>query len=470
MKSWAIGLSLFATLVSIVSYVAMPGEMIKFGPMLLAGYVATPLVFLVVGWLQIPYIMRLKVTTAYEILEVRFGAGARLTGSICFLSMRLLWMGVIIYTASDTVLAPLLGLDPKYAPLLGVVIGAVTLAYTSMGGFKAVVVTDVIQSFILFASAIVAGVLITRSLGGVSHWFPTKWDPAWSPPQFWFDPKARITFASAMVLTFLWWVCTCGSDQLAIQRYLSTRNVRAARRSLLVSLLCDAIVAFFLSLLGFALLAYFRANPQMLPDGQTIASAADQLFPRYIATGLPAGLGGLAVAGLLAAAMSALASGLNSTSTVVAVDIVGRFRREKTKTGRTDAKVARYWAIGIGVIVILLSMTVRHIAGNLIEVTSKAIGLFVAPLFVLFFMAMFVPWATSFGTIAGTLAGLAVGASIAFAHWPNLSFMWIMPCSLLVGVFVASVISALAQVDPRVRSRRRMLAKAAEVRETAELR
>jgi SSS family solute:Na+ symporter len=442
MKSWAIGLSLFATLVSIVSYVAVPGEMIKYGPMILAGYAAMPFVMYVAGWQLIPYIMKLRVTSAYEILDTRFGPSARLTGSLLFVCMRLLWMGAIIYTAANTILVPLLGIDSRYAPLLGAVIGAVTLIYTSMGGFRAVVVTDVVQTFILFASAILAGALITRDVGGVSKWFPTHWDPQWSPPRFWFDPKARVTFASAMVLTFLWWVCTCGSDQLAIQRYLATRDVKAARRSLAVSLVCDTLVSCFLSLLGFALLAYFRANPNLLPEGQTIGSAADQLFPRYIALGLPAGMAGLAVAGLLAAAMSALASGLNSTSTVIAVDLIGLQHHADSAKGN-NARIARALAAIIGVFVILLSLGMAHVSGNLLEVTSKLIGVFVAPLFVLFFMAMFVPWASTVGTVTGALIALAVGCSIAFFHAFGLSFLWIMPCSLISGVSAAAAISAV---------------------------
>ncbi len=442
MNSWAIGISLFATLLSTISYLAYPGEMIKYGPMILAGYLATPFVFFVAGWWLIPYIMRLKVTSAYEILELRLGVSVRLVAASLFLAMRMLWMGVIIYTTTDTVLIPLMGLDPKYSPLVAGILGIVTLVYTSMGGLQAVVVTDVVQTFILFAGAIFSLVLITFAVGGVANWFPTSWDPGWAAPRFWFNSTSRITFAGAMMGGFLWWICTCGSDQMAIQRYLSTRDAKAARRSLLVTLVSDTVVTLFLSTLGFALLAYFRAKPHMLPDGQSLASSADQLFPRYIAIGLPVGVSGLAVAGLLAAGMSSLSSGINSSCTVIKVDFLDRFRR-KAAAATHEVRRARIISVIIGVIVVLISSTVNHIPGNLMEAISKLFGLFVAPLFLLFFMAMFVPWATSFGTLLGTACAVAVAAAIAFYSVFGLSFVWIMPCSLFVGLIVASLASLL---------------------------
>jgi SSS family solute:Na+ symporter len=92
--------------------------------------------------------------------------------------------------------------------------------------------------------------------------------------------------------------------------------------------------------MGFALLAYFQANPQFLPDGQTLQKSADQLFPRYIVFGLPQGITGLVVAGLLAAAMSSLSSGVNSTATVIQVDFVERFSRASGSGRRCRARAA----------------------------------------------------------------------------------------------------------------------------------
>ena len=146
MRPLMVGISLFASLFSCISYLATPGEIIKYGPMILGGVLAYPLVGLIIGWLIIPFIMRLKVTSAYEILELRFGPAVRTLGSLLFLSLRLLWMAVIVYAMTTKVLVPLSGLDPWTTPVVCALLALVTIVYTAMGGLRAVVITDVIQA------------------------------------------------------------------------------------------------------------------------------------------------------------------------------------------------------------------------------------------------------------------------------------------------------------------------------------
>ena len=446
MKPWAVGLSLFATLLSTLSYLAWPGEMIKHGPIILFGYAAYPLVFLVVGWGLIPRIMRLQVTSAYEILEQRLGLSIRLLGSTLFLSLRFLWMASIIYWTTVIVLLPAAGLDDSYAGGFAILLGLVTVIYTSLGGLRAVVVTDVIQTFILFAGAITALVLITVSLGGVATWFPDRWAPHWTEPRIWFDirPQARATLANAMLGSFAWYVCTAGSDQMAIQRYLATRDVKAARRTLAVSLTTDFIVLVFLGLMGLALLAFFSANPHRLADGQTVYVNADKLFPRFVVVGLPIGMSGLVIAGLLAAAMSSLSSGVNSSAAVISEDFIRRLGRPDDRESH-HVRLVRWTSVGVGVLAVLLSSLIGKVEGNMLEVIYKVVNLFVAPLFFLFFMAIFVPWANTSGTWIGSLAGITTAVLIAF--WKDLfgvqgiSFLWIMPGSFMISVIVGVLAS-----------------------------
>ena len=445
MKPTAIGLSLFATLLSSISYLSWPGEMIKEGPVLFFAFASYPFIVLVVGWLLIPSIMKLRVTSAYEILESRLGLSVRMVGASFFLSLRLLWMATIIYATTSKVLIPLTGMEPTLAPLIGAVIGAVTILYTSMGGLRAVVFTDVAQTLILFAGAIVTLAVVTANLGGVGAWWPHQWYANWAEPKFWFDPDKR-TFAGAFLATFTWYICTCGSDQMAIQRYLATRDVQTARRAFTISMVTDMVVGLFLGAIGLALLAYFHAHPEMIPDGQTIRSNADQLFPQFIVFGLPAGLSGLVVAALLAAAMSSLSAGFNSSSSVITVDFLDRFRPRK-KSEREQVKLTKIVSILVGAAVVGLSLYVSTVEGNLLEVCFKVVNLLVAPLFLLFFMAMYVPWATSFGTLLGAACSVAVAVGIAYYHFLGLTFLWIMPGSLVAGVAVG----ALASLWPMAR-------------------
>lgn len=454
MKSLPVGLSLFATLFSTISYLAWPGEVVKYGPMFLSVCVAYPLVAVVAGRFLIPHIMKLKITSAYELLEVRLGLAVRLLGSTLFLLLRVLWMSVIVYATVGTVLMPLLGLDPSLTPWVCAVLGGITLIYTAMGGLRAVVWTDVLQSLILFAGAAVAIAAVTVYLGGVSAWWPTRWEPHWTEPVF-YDPNIRVTFLGAVLATFTWYISTAGADQMAVQRYLATRDVQSARKVLNTSLVANTLVFLLLAALGLALLAYFQANPHLVPDGQTIYDNADLLFTRFIAVGLPSGFAGLVVAGLLAAAMSSLSSGINSSCSVVMADFIDRFglrggKRSPRPTSPTEsggAWLERCVSVVIGAVMVALSSFVGVVHGNLLEIAYKVVNLLSAPLFGLFCMAMFVPWATGFGTLVGAGAGLAVVVAINF--WEELfgtrgiSFLWAMPLSFLVQMAVGMVASLL---------------------------
>lgn len=463
MRSWAVGMSLFATLISTISYLAGPGEMIKNGPMILSRVLAYPLIVLTICYFMIPFIMRLKVTSAYELLETRFGITVRMLGAVIFLSLRLLWMSVIVFATTDKVLVPIMGLESRiWTPIICSLLCLVTLVYTSWGGLRAVVFTDVIQTAILFFGAVLALVAISFTMGGVSAWWPTEWSDQWAPPSFGFQTDARVTLGWAMVSAFIWYVSTSGSDQMAIQRYLATRDVKSARRAFITTMICDAIVTSLLAILGLALFAYFQAFPFRIPDGQSLKENADQLFPRFIVFGLPVGVSGLVVAGLLAAAMSSLSSGMNSSCAVVTTDFIDRFKKNPME--ETDhIRLAKYVSLAVGMIVVALSLFVSVVPGNLLEIAFRVVNLLVVPLFMLFFMAMFVPWATSVGAWSAAICSAFAAATIAYwellVKWQPIaailesagvatsdsgpSFLFIMPTALVVGLIIGPLVSLL---------------------------
>jgi len=448
MSPWMVGLSLFATLLSTLTYLAVPGEMIKYGPMVLSQLIAVPFIALTVGWLLIPLIMRQRVTSAYEILETRFGLGVRMMGSCFFVTLRLFWMSLVIYATASAVLVPVLRLDPSMAPWICAALGLVTVAYTSMGGLRAVVLTDVVQVFILFGGAALVLVLIAIDLGGVGAWWPREWPSHWQRPVFWVEPDVRFTFAGGFLAFFTWYVCTAGSDQMAIQRYLATRDAQAARRMFNVSLLSAILLWPFLAAVGLALMAYFLARPEMLPADRTVYEHGDQLLPIFIVRGLPAGISGLVIAALLAAAMSSLSSGLNSVCSVVTSDFIDRFHKRR-ETESSHLRLAKYVSLAIGVIVVLLSALFGQVEGNLLELCYKIANLLTVPLFMMFFMAMFIPWATAPGTYAGTAASLLVAVGfayqqelgLAFMNELGLSFVWMAPASFVAGAVTGMLVS-----------------------------
>jgi len=443
----ATGISLIATTLSVITFLMIPGETIKYGP----GYpifkiLILPIAFVFVGYFIIPFIMRQRITSAYELLEKPLGKGVKLTASIVFILVRFLWMGLLIFLSSKVII-DIMDWDPKYITTIGYVVGVITIIYCTMGGFRAVVTTDVIQFVLLFLGASLTLVFITLRMGGIMEWMPTIWEPHWDKiVLFSLDPRIRITAIGVLAFNLVWWICTTGSDQMAIQRFISTKDTKAARRSFLTTMLASIFSFTVLTFVGFALLRYYQENPNILPEGKNVIDNADYIFPHFIANLLPIGVTGLVIAGLLSAVMSSLSSGINSVTTVITSDISPFFRKHDA-TEKENITFEKYVSAGVGLLAVFLSSINSSIPGNILELTGKTSNLFVAPLFNLFFMAFFVRFATPLGTIIGTIYGLTSAVLIGF--WdiftgnPGWSFMWIMPFSLVISILFSVVFSLI---------------------------
>ena len=442
------GISLYATLFSTLSYIGVPGEIIQNGPVLVAvGVLATPLIYLIVGYWVIPMIMKLQVTSAYELLETRLGFSVRLLGSGIFLLTRLLWMAVMLY-ATSFVLVTVMGWDAVMATPLAILAGGLTAVYTVTGGLRAVVVSDVVQFFVLLTGAIFTLIYITVTMGGVEAWWPTEWVSHWQPqPFFSLDPDVRVTMVGTFIGAVIWWVCTSASDQMAIQRYLSTKNEKTARRAFLHSTFGNIGVTVILCLVGLAVLGFYGANAGAIPSSLSMATKGDVFFPHYVSHFLPTGIPGLVLAGLLAAAMSSLSSGINSTITVISTDFIEPFRSGPPLSDKQQLRNARYLAAIVSVVAIAGSQLAGHIPGNLMEVAMKTVNLLSGPLFGLFFLALFVKFATPFGAKMGALYSFT--AALLIGYWEiliggdQISFQWISPIALIVTMVAGPLFSLL---------------------------
>ncbi len=259
---------------------------------------------------------------------------------------------------------------------------------------------------------------------------------------------------------------------------MATTDPRAARRAVATQLTVGVIVGLTLTLVGFALLGYFQANSGDLPEGMDLKANADDLFPHYIAFYLPMGVSGLVVAAMFAAAMSSIDSGVNSVTAVVMTDFLDRFGL-KPRTEKGHVLVARLLALGIGLTVVLGSSYMGYIPGNITAMTNKTVNLLTAPIFGLFFFALFVRRATAPGVWIGTVLAIVSAALIAFSgplvYWLHtqfgvdpamfnvevitkidpvsgepwktcvdpISFQWIGPVSLTVSILVGTAVSLI---------------------------
>ena len=455
------GISIIATLVSSISYLASPGEMIKNGPGWMWQMLHAPISFAVVGYLIIPHLMKQKVTSAYELLEARFGVGVRKATSAMFVLSRIFWMGLVIYTCSFAV-AAVTGL-PIRAVLVGV--GVVGTSYTILGGIRAVMITDVIQYAVLVGGALVTVAVISFKCGGLTAWWPDWSSPAitalhWPKAEFFtLDPSVRLSVLSVVIYGCSYWIMTATGDQVVIQRFLSTKDVKSARRSFGLSIIGDACTSGVLFLTGMALVGYYLRFPEQLPNVEAgLADQADQLFPHFIAAVLPQGLTGLVVAALFAAAMSSLDSGISSISTVLVTDFQSIFAGD-CRDDAQSLQRARLVGLVVGGVAIAMSFGVSYVPGNnLLEVTVRISSLLAAPLFVAFALAFFAKNTTKAGAWTGIATGAALGALLTF--WQPLvrmvtgmesdvSITFIMPLSAL-GAFTAGVIaSRITQVRTR---------------------
>ena len=443
------GISFFTATTSIITYIGNPGEFISYGPALTlyAPLVSLPFLYLAVGWLLIPSIMRLPITSAYELLEARLGLGVRQTGSLAFILTRMVWMALILYLVA-TILVRVVGCSPRLIYPIAAVTGAVTTTYTLFGGIRTVMITEVLQFFLLLAGAILTLISISVRLGGVGIWWPHVWEKHWEPqPFFSLDPHLRVSQVGAFLIYLISPFCVAGSDQAAIQRFLTTRDSRAARRAFLLNNLASATIAIVLLLVGAAVLGFFRLHPDAIPGALSLAKNGDAFFPLYISHYLPAGISGLLVACILASAMACLAAGINATLTVVMKDFIEVGGKAPARTEAAKLRLTRYLAIGIGLTVVLGSIVVGFIPSNLVEVAAKTVNLLTVPIFGLFFLAMFIKFATPFGAIMGAIYSTTAATLVAyweiFTGSQRISFLWMMPVSLLVSLAGGCLFSLL---------------------------
>jgi len=229
---FVVGLSMMATIISTLTYLSLPGELIKHG----VGYF-----FVVFGILAsvpfitrviIPALMRLPVTSVYEYFERRYGLSLRTLGAVVFIFMRLTWMGLVIYTTAFAV-SRMTGWD-AWSVIL--VIGLITTFYTTVGGMPAVVWTDFAQGLLLLGGAVFIPFYVAfRTQSGLGDWWNAFSQAGRTEvPIFSLDLTVRLSVIGIMINDFLWNVCTHGADQIAAQRYLSTSSAKAAKRSVWV--------------------------------------------------------------------------------------------------------------------------------------------------------------------------------------------------------------------------------------------
>ena len=408
-----VGMSMYASLTSASAIMGISGlayrENIAF---VVEGFLSViVLPFLV--WIFYPFYRNLAVTTTYEYIDHRYGRSARFAVSGLFCLARLGWLGVVIYSPS-LVLSVVTGMNLWLAIFL---VATIATAYAMLGGISAVIWTDVFQFVVLVGGALwVAVTLILEVPGGWSGIMEIAGDTGrlhiWEGG---IDPFRMTGWAVAISYFFLL-MQDYGTDQLIVQRLMTIRDFRGMVKAALFNSFTDLFVVSLLLFVGTGIFAYFHTFPQHL--GADIAG--DRILPYYIVQVLPAGVSGMLIAAIFAAAMSSVDSGVNSLATVIVNDFVKPLRR-KVATDQKDLKLARFLTLAIGALAIGAASYAVAV-GEILKAATSFISLFGGPILALFLLGMLTRRAHFRGWLAGSTP--AVAASVWLQTWTEVHFIY----------------------------------------------
>jgi len=458
---WVVGASIFASNIGSEHLVGLAGSGCTDG-VAMAHYELHAWCLLILGWVMVPFYMRSKVFTMPEFLERRFSPTARWVLSLISLVAYVLTkiaVGIFAGGIVFSVLMPnveFMGLDSFWIGSILVVV--LTGLYTVLGGLRAVAYNDVLQTVILAVGSVLVTIFGLRALGGWDQlrqiagsdmfnlWkplIPKGIEGTWAPVKeagkmAWYfnDNYPWIGMLFCAPIIGLWYWCT---DQYIVQRALGAPDEREARRGSICAGFLKLLPVFIFIIPGMTCFALAQSNKmpairEVLFDdkGQIIREQCQQAFPLLVKTVLPAGIRGIVVAGLLAALMSSLAGCFNASSTLFTMDFYSKFRPKASQhhlvwVGRV--------ATTIMVLIGLLWIPVIRGGKGLYDYLQTVQGYLAPPIFVVFFLGVFMKRLNGKGCLAALIVGFAMGllrlaidtpVKLLGRAYAEGSFLWIM--------------------------------------------
>jgi solute:Na+ symporter, SSS family len=322
LPAWVVGMSIFATFVSSISFLALPGKAYMSNWNALVFSFSIPIASWMAYKFFVPLYRSLGSISAYNYLEIRFGVWARIYASTCYILTQLMRTGAILLLLALPVNA-LFGWNIR---TVIIITGIAVTIYSMLGGIQAVIWTDTIQGIILIVGAVVCATILTFSMPeGPSQVFAIaaahhKFNLGSFGPGF-----RESTFWVILIYGLFINIQNYGIDQNFVQRYMTTGTEREAKSSALFGSLLYVPVSLLFFYIGTALFAYYTVLPDLLPAELKVPGAGDKVFPYFIVNGLPAGATGLLIASIFAAGMSTVSTSLNSTATLILSDYYNRY-------------------------------------------------------------------------------------------------------------------------------------------------
>jgi SSS family solute:Na+ symporter len=395
---WAAGLSLLATIITSVTFIAYPGAAYAGDWNLLVPGVLFVVVILAIGPVVVPFFRHAVSMSVYEYFGKRFGPAVRMYSSFAFAAGHFAKMGFVFYLLALAVA----GFTGWSIAFLIMGLGVITIFYTFIGGLRAVIWTDVAQGFLLWTGIAVTLVLLLLSPrarpGQMFHLLAVNHKLSLGSMSF---DLTRPTFWTLALYGLFFYLQKYTAYQTVVQRYLAARSDRSALRGVAMGAsLCLPVWTAFM-LIGSLLWAFYRLSGQSLPASIT---RPDQVFPYYMVTQMPTGVAGLFLAALFGAAMSMLASDLNCLGLILVEDFYSHFFPR-----HTDAQRLRFGKVAVvlcGFLAIAVALRLSSTHGSALALYYAATAIVAGGLAGLFLLAFLSPRAGRFAAIAGITANL----------------------------------------------------------------
>ena len=431
LPGWVVGMSIFATYVSSISYLGYPGKAFSGDWNAFVFSLSIPIASYFAARYFVPFYRSQDSISAYSFLENRFGPWARIYASSCYLLTQIARTGSILYLLALP-MNVLLGWNIQ---TIIIVTSVAIVLYSMLGGMKAVIWTEAIQGIILIGGALVCMFILLFDMPeGPAQTFSIAME----------DGKFSLGSFGSSLSESTFWVCLIygvftnlqnyGIDQSYVQRYHTAKNEKEAKFSALFGgyLFIPVSAVFFM--IGTGLYAFYKVHPGVLPDGV----GADYVFPFFIVNELPVGLTGLLIASIFAAGMNTIATSVTSSSTIILTDYYQRFR--KHAGNRERMLVLKLSSVGVGVAGILVAFAFMSVQSALDAWWALA-SIFSGGMLGLFLLGYISRKARNFDAVLGVVCGVILVCWIVispFVH-ANLAIVFGTLLIFLVGFLSANL-------------------------------
>ncbi|XP_013117905.1 putative sodium-dependent multivitamin transporter [Stomoxys calcitrans] len=413
MSALPVSFSLMASFMSAVTLLGVSNESYVYGCMFavinISYVISTP----IAAYLFLPVFYRMRTTSVYEYLERRFGHSMRMAASVAYSIQMILYMGIVLY-APALALEAVTGIS-KVAAILA--IGVVCTFYSTVGGMKAVLITDVFQSILMFAAIYAVIIVSAIKAGGLKEiWSVAAENERLNFDDFSVDPTVRHTWWSLIIGGMVTYLSLYGVNQTQVQRLLSVKDLKSAQTALWWNLPILCCLSFSTLFSGLALYYYYLKCDPLL--GGRIKSR-DQLMPLFAVDtmGEYPGLCGLFVSGIFSASLSTVSSSVSSLSAVTLEDYLKPLYKKifnKTMTDSSTTLPSKIIACIYGVVCIALAFSVGSMGSGVLQASLTIFGVVGGPLLAVFTLGVGTTKANQRGVLIGLLLGLMFSFWIGF--------------------------------------------------------